>query len=236
MNRALTALRRVLEECWRDELLSFDRFKQLTKIRWAVGDGTSRGRAILQSELERLYGVCLADRTPAGARDLAAIALAHAAGLRRDEVVNLDIEDIVDLEAGKLFVRGKGGSHQPANLGDAARYLEAWIAVRGDEPGPVLFHVRANGKIARHRLSPAAVFQILKKRAAEAGVKNCSPHDLRKTFATSLLRAGYDHLMVKRALRHRDVRSVERYDKRTDDEVAAAQRAAIRVPKPGGGA
>jgi len=90
--------------------------------------------------------------------------------------------------------------------------------------------VLARGRIVRHRLSPPAVFGILAKRAKQAGIKDVSPHCLRKTFATSLFRAGFDHVMVMRSLRHRDIRSVRIYDRRTEDERAAAQRAAIRVP------
>jgi len=52
---------------------------------------------------------------------------------------------------------------------------------------------------------------------------NVSPHCLRKTFATSLFRAGFDHVMVMRSLRHRDIRSVRIYDRRTENERAAAE-------------
>lgn len=232
-NRALTALRQVLRWCWRDGSLAYDVYARLADVKQLRGEGNVRGRALSQTELERLYGVCAADFTPAGARDGAAIALAHAAGLRCAEVVGLDMADILDQGTGELLVRGKGGTVSGASLGGGAVWLHAWLAARGQEPGPVLFHVRAHGKIARHRLSPAAIFGILAKRAGQAGVRDVSPHCLRKTFATSLFRAGFDHVMVMRSLRHRDIRSVRIYDRRTEDERAAAQRAAIRVPSRG---
>ena len=229
-NTMLVALRQVLRFCWHDKSLLYEDFLRLSDVDSIKGESPARGRALGEAELDRLYGACGADRTPAGARDGAAIALAHAAGLRCAEIVGLDVADIVDPATGELLVRGKGGTVSGASLGAGAVWLQAWLAVRGPEPGPVLFQVLAHGKIARHRLSPAAVFRILAKRAKQAGIKDVSPHCLRKTFATSLFRAGFDHVMVMRSLRHRDIRSVRIYDRRTEDERAAAQRAAIRVP------
>jgi len=231
-NRALTALRQVLRSCWRGGLLAYEDYLRLSDIRPVRGDGSVRGRALQQQELNRLYAVCAADPSPAGARDGAVVALGHAAGLRAGEIAGLDLADVVDVIGGELLVRGKGGTIDGASLGEGAAWLGAWLALRGEAPGPLLYHVRRFGKIVPARLSPGAVFQIVKRRAAAAGVTNVSPHCLRKTHATALLRAGFDHLMVMRSLRHRDVRSVRCYDRRADAERAAAQRAAIRVPMP----
>ena len=232
-NTMLVALRQVLRFCWRDKSLLYEDFLRLSDVDSIKGEAPPRGRALGEAELERLYGACAADASPAGARDGAAIALAHAAGLRCAEIVGLDMADILDPATGELLVRGKGGTVSGASLGAGAVWLQAWLALRGDEAGAVLLHVLARGRIVRHRLSPPAVFGILAKRAKQAGIKDVSPHCLRKTFATSLFRAGFDHVMVMRSLRHRDIRSVRIYDRRTEDERAAAQRAAIRVPSRG---
>ena len=232
-NRMLVALRQVLWFCWRDRSLAYEDYLRLSDVEAIRGEAPTRGRTLSQMELERLYGACAADPSPAGARDGAAIALAHAAGLRCAEIVGLDMADILDPATGELMVRGKGGTVSGASLGAGAVWLQAWLSIRGDEPGPVLLHVLARGRIVRHRLSPPAIFGILAKRARQTGIKDVSPHCLRKTFATSLFRAGFDHVMVMRSLRHRDIRSVRIYDRRTEDERAAAQRAAIRVPNRG---
>lgn len=184
-------------------------------------------------ELDALYGTCIADQSPAGLRDGLAIALMHAGGLRAAEAAGLSLEDVMDEDAGELLVPGKGGSLAGASLGAAAGWLTSWLAIRGREPGPLLYQTRSNGKLAPMGLCAGAMFPIVRKRSTEAGIRRCSPHDLRRTHATSLLRAGFDHLMVMRSLRHRDVRSVQCYDRRTDEERAAAQRRAIRAPGPG---
>jgi integrase len=228
-NRALAALRKVLYFSWRDGSLTHEDYERLAAVEAVRGEGGLRGRALAQTELDRLYAVCAADPSPAGARDGAVIALGHAAGLRAGEIVGLDLADVTDPDGGELLVRGKGGTLGGASLGEAAPALGAWLALRGDEPGPLLYPVRRTGRLVPRRLSAIAVFMVVRKRAAQAGVENVSPHCLRKTHATALLRAGFDHLMVMRSLRHRDVRSVRAYDRRTEDERRQAQARAIHV-------
>jgi len=232
-NRMLTALRRVLRFAWRGGSLAYEDFLRLSDVEMIKGESLPRGRSLTQVDLEKIYGVCDRDPSPAGRRDGLAIALMHAAGLRSAEAAWLKLEDVMDEDAGELLVPGKGGSLGGASMGEAAGWLTAWLAVRGREPGPLLYQVRSNGKVARVGLCAAAMWQIVKKRSGEAGIRKCSPHDLRRTHATALLRAGFDHLMVMRSLRHRDIRSVQCYDRRSDEERAAAQRRAIRAPGPG---
>lgn len=232
-NHMLITLRKVLWFCWRDRLLSYEDYLRHAAVDSIRGEAPTRGRALTQAELDALYAVCTSDGTPAGLRDGLAIALMHAAGLRSAEAAWLRLEDVMDEDAGELLVPGKGGSLAGASLGSAAGWLTAWLAIRGRKPGPVLHQVRGSGKVVPVGLCAAAMWQIVKKRSIEAKIRRCSPHDLRKTHATAMLRAGCDYLMVMRSLRHRDIRSVALYDRRPDEERAAAQRRAIRAPGPG---
>jgi integrase len=230
VNRALTALRQVLRFAWRDGSLSHEDYLRLSDVEQVRGEGFPRGRALLPAELDGLYGACSRDPKAQGRRDALAIALLHAAGLRAGEAASLRLEDVIDAALGDLFVRGKGGYEAVATLQGAAPVLAVWLAMRGRDAGPLLLQVRASGKIAPVGLCSCAVYQIVKKRAREAGLTRTTAHDLRRTYATSLLRAGNDHLLVMRALRHKDVHSLKAYDRRPAEEVAAAQRAAIYVP------
>jgi len=233
VNRALTALRQVLQFAWRDGSLAYEDYLRLSKIKQVRGEELPPGRALRPHELEALYGACAADPKPQGRRDALAIALLHAAGLRAGEAAGLRVEDLVDRRQGQVLVRGKGRREDVVSLEAATSLLEDWLAVRGDRAGPLLLQVWASGKLGSAGLGAGAVFQIVRKRAAQAGIGRTSAHDLRRTFATSLLRAGYDHLLLQRALRHRDLQSVSAYDRRPASEVAAAQRKAIFVPTGG---
>ena len=230
MNRALAALRRVLRFAWREGSLPYETYLRLSDVEPVRGEALPRGRALQPAELEALYGACAQDVKPSGRRDGLVIGLLHASGLRAAEAAGLQLEDVVNANLGELLVTGKGGFGACASLGAAAPLLGAWLAIRGDDPGPLLLQVRATGKIAPAGLCPRALFQVVRKRALEAGLRRTTAHDLRRTYATELLRAGNDHLLVARALRHHDVRSLRSYDRRPAEEIAAAQRAAIHVP------
>jgi site-specific recombinase XerD len=228
-NRCLTALRRVLKEEWRAGRLTREDFERLADVRAVRGEGLP-GRAARRQEVERLLAVCDRDHTPAGARDGAAVALLYCAGLRRAEAAALDVDSL--LSEGEIVVPGKGGSLAMASLGAGVPWVERWLSVRGREPGPLLWHVRPNGKLVAAALCGAAVGAIVTRRAAQAGLDRVSAHCLRRGFASELLRRGHDHLLVARALRHRDVRSVARYDGRSDLERALAVRSAVVVEGP----
>ena len=69
----------------------------------------------------------------------------------------------------------------------------------------------------------------LLRRAADAGVPHLSPHDLRRSYITGLLRAGADLSTVQRLAGHASVTTTTRYDRRGDDEKAKAV-ALLHVP------
>jgi len=229
-NRILCAARGVLKASWRLGLMTAEDYLRAVDVEKVRGSALPRGRALEPQELERLYQVCAADPTPAGARDGAAIALMHGAGLRRAEVVLLDV-DAVDLRTGAVTVHGKGRRMRLVYLGSGLPWLEAWLAIRGDASGPLLFEVRF-GEFVEHRLSPAAMYKIVKDRARQAGIEQCSPHDLRRTFATELLDAGADIALVQQLLGHSSVQTTTIYDRRGEAAKVAAQRR-LNVPQPG---
>ncbi len=121
----------------------------------------------------------------------------------------------LDAEAGSLKVRGKGRKERLAYACEGAtEALADWLKVRPDEPGPLLLPVRKGGAIQSGRMSTQAVYEILRSRASKAGVKQFSPHDLRRTFVGSLLDAGADVSVVSKLAGHASVTTTARYDRR----------------------
>src|SRR5262249_27552363 len=181
-NKMLAALRRVLLEARRLGLMSPDDYAHAADIAAVKGSSLPPGRALSMGELTALMLVCSADPTPAGPRDAALIALLSRGGLRRSEVVALDLDDYVP-ETGAITVRsGKGRKGRTTYLdGGAAPAIADWLAVRGAEAGSLLCPVNKAGKITIRRLTDQAVLGALQKRAKQATVKGFSPHDLRRT-------------------------------------------------------
>jgi site-specific recombinase XerD len=231
-NRILSALRAVLKETWRLGLMSAEGYQRAADLANVRGSSLPRGRYLEPAEVERLYGACRADQTAAGARDGAAIALLHAAGLRRGEAAGLDVA-AVDLRTGAVTVIGKGQKQRVCYLGPALAWLQAWLAVRGTEPGALLVDVAGN-EPGRRRLSTTALYGLVTRRAAEAGLPATTPHDLRRTFATELLDAGADIALVQQLLGHASVQTTTIYDRRGEPAKLAAQRR-LFVPAVTGG-
>jgi site-specific recombinase XerC len=107
INKALSALRGVLREAWRLGLMSAEDLARATDLAPVRGSVPLRGRALEHWEVVALFRVCMEDPTPAGPRDAAILALGLGAGLRRAEVVALDLAD-VDLGREVVRVHGKG--------------------------------------------------------------------------------------------------------------------------------
>jgi site-specific recombinase XerD len=152
--------------------------------------------------------------TPLELRDRAMFELAYAAGLRAEEIVNLDLTDL-DADAEELRVTGKGGRTRIIPAGELAwraleSYLErgrAALAVDGPRVEAALFISKSGQRLStsdvRRRLSQWT------RRAAVAG--GVTPHTLRHSFATHLLEGGADLRSIQELLGHATISTTQTY-------------------------
>jgi site-specific recombinase XerD len=158
----------------------------------------------------------LLDRIPATTalemRDRAMLELGYGCGLRAEELVNLDADDL-DFDAEQLRVLGKGSKTRFVPLGEhAARAVERYLErarpalASADEERALLL-----SKSGR-RLSTSDVRRRLRvwtrHAALHAGV---SPHWLRHSFATHLLEGGADLRAIQELLGHASVSTTQVY-------------------------
>ena len=227
--RMLAALRGVLKECWRLGLIVHDEYARAADIAPVRGQLPPRGRALNAAELEALFRGCLVCPTTAGVRDAAILGLLYGIGLRRSELVRLDVADF-DSANGVLTIRGKGNEARTAYVVEEARtVLERWLRVRGIAIGPMFFPVTKSGHLVPKRLTCEGIAQILMKRGRAANVERFSCHDLRRSFVTNLLDAGADLAVVQKLAGHRQISTTAIYDKRGE---AAKLKAVglVRIP------
>lgn len=202
---------------------------RLAAVKGFNGSSLPRGRALTMEELTALFAVCDAT-TAQGARDAALLAVLYGAGLRRAEVVTLDLGDF-DQESGALKVHlGKGGKSRTVYATNGAKAaLVAWLDARGSEAGPLFLAVLKSGEPRPGRLSEQAVYGILKRLQDYAKVKPFSPHDCRRSYITTLLAAGQSIAVVQKLAGHASVNTTARYDRSGEDAKRKASEA-LHVP------
>jgi len=161
---------------------------------------------------EEMASLLKAARAPTwhGARNHALIALFCDTGLRLNELVSLDVDD-VDLNALSVRVRrGKGDKERRAYIGHTlARALRRWIEIRPFAAGSTAFFCTTSGR----RLDKRNVARIIERVASKAGLENrrVHPHILRHTFATHYIQNGGDPFSLQRILGHSDIKTTMIY-------------------------
>lgn len=141
-------------------------------------------------------------------RDYAMLTLMFWRGLRASEVGMLQMEDYNRAD-GRLYIRrAKGGLSAEYPLSPQERKaLDAWIRVRGTEPGP-LFVSRKGSAIRRQQIH--RLVQHYGRRASWPE-ELCHPHTLRHSIAIYLVEQGIDLLAIKDWLGHKAISSTTVY-------------------------
>lgn len=168
---------------------------------------------LTEDELEKLLAA--PDTSTAdGIRDRAMMELMYATGLRVSELVTLKLAD-VDLDGGLIVCHGKGSKERRVPVGKSAiRWLQEHRAARaraGKSSNPRLFLSVSGAPLTRQ-----FVWSAIKRYAAQAELKNISPHTLRHSFATHLLQRGADSRSVQALLGHSDISTTQIYTHITD--------------------
>ena len=178
-------------------------------------------KALTFADVERLLATpdLTTDR---GKRDSAMIQLMYASGLRVSELCGLKVQDL-DMKTGIVAALGKGNKRRLVPVGEVAlNHLDVYlkdVRPRMAPPGvTVLFVSRRKRGFTRQ-----GFWKLLKRYARAAGIRQAiSPHKLRHSFATHLLRGGADLRAVQAMLGHADLGTTEIYTLVTQDHVKDA--------------
>ena len=181
-------------------------------------------RVLSFEEVQRLLEAPLPDPanpTARGTRDAAMLHLMYASGLRVSELCGLKLGDL-DTKRGVVAAFGKGGKRRLIPVGEAAlhhvsNYLRD-VRPKSTSRDPHLF-LSPRGKA----FSRQGFWKLIKRYAAIAGILTpISPHKLRHSFATHLLRGGADLRAVQAMLGHADLGTTEIYTHVAHDHVRLA--------------
>lgn len=166
-------------------------------------------------------------------RNRAILETLYSTGLRVSELVGLDRDDI-NLKRGEFSVKGKGGKTRLVFLSEEAiDWINKYLAKRED-PDPALF-IRADRrknkdieKTSDHslRLTARSVERIIDQCSRKAGIsKKVTPHTLRHSLATEMLRNGADIRSVQAILGHSSITTTQIYTHVTDTQLRDVHRA-----------
>lgn len=203
--------------------------KSLTPEKIELADVEEKQISFLEpDELEKLFQATESEKNDLiRLRDRAILETLFSTGLRVSELINLKRKN-VNIDRGEFTVSGKGGKNRIVFLSEsAASRLKEYLNKRQDN-SPALFvrhrlQQKAEEDISEEfegfsHLTPRTIQRIIQKYTIRAGItKKVTPHVLRHSFATDLLRSGADLRSVQSMLGHSSVTTTQVYTHITDE-------------------
>jgi len=159
--------------------------------------------------------------TKTGLRDKAILELLFSTGLRVSELVNLNREQI-NLKTREFGVVGKGGKARVVFISkQSAEYIARYLRSRTDKIKPLFIRIGGKKEISSSdeemRLTARSIQRLVKHYVILAKIPvMATPHTLRHSMATDLLKSGADIRSVQEILGHRNIATTQIYTHVTD--------------------
>lgn len=182
--------------------------------------GRSLPKPLSVTQVDELLEQPLKRNTPEARRDRAMLELLYAAGLRVSELVSLNVEDL-NMSGPYVRCMGKGSKERTIPIHEQAAaavgsYLDDGRAalVKGRKENALFVNRRGE------RLTRQGFWLILKQYAKEANISSpVTPHTLRHSFATHMLRGGAPLRNVQELLGHANISTTQVYTQVANEHV-----------------
>ena len=182
--------------------------------------GRSLPDTLTEEEVERLLAQASRGDYPDAWRDRAMLELLYATGMRVSELTSLNMDDM-DLDQGSVRCFGKGSKERLVPIHpQAAEVLRNYLqtgrpVMSAKKPSKAVFLNRRGERLTRQ-----GFWLILKNHAKHAGIESkITPHTLRHSFATHLLRGGAPLRHVQELLGHSSITTTQVYTHLTSEHV-----------------
>lgn len=193
-------------------------------IRKKLGHARRRAAPVGPNALRKMVRA-LPGESKAAKRDAALFLLGFAGALRRQELVDVDVEHVTFNEDGLELLLPRSKTDQEGygatiavpfgsdKLTCPVRALRAWLEVSGIERGAVFRSVSKSGKLGSKRLHGRDVARILQKCALRAGlsVERVSGHSLRSGLGTTAAKQGKRPDVIQKHMRHKRIEQTFEY-------------------------
>lgn len=158
-------------------------------------------------------------KSPYDYRNKTILELLYSSGIRISELVNIKTSNY-DSEECLIRIMGKGSKERIVPLGDYAvnimnDYMNNYRPLINKKHTDYIFINNRGDKISRQ-----FIFKVIKKEALKKGIKkDISPHTLRHTFATHLLKNGADLRIIQELLGHENISTTQIYTHVTNNKL-----------------
>lgn len=158
-------------------------------------------------------------KSPYDYRNKTILELLYSSGIRISELVNIKTPNY-DSEKCLIRIMGKGSKERIVPLGDYAinimnDYMNNYRPLINKKHTDYVFVNNRGDKISRQ-----FIFKVIKKEALKKGIKkDISPHTLRHTFATHLLKNGADLRIIQELLGHENISTTQIYTHVTNNKL-----------------
>lgn len=166
-----------------------------------------------QSQVKAIMNSC--DDSLTGKRDWVVLALLVGAGLRREELINVTCDDLLEVPVRNnktrwiLQVNGKGDKNRIIPISAIlSRRIKEWCSLI--KQGALARSLGRKCELGKN-LSAIGVFQIVRKHGLMIGINELDPHDLRRTYAQLGFEAGIPLTQLSKLLGHSDISTTQRY-------------------------
>jgi len=213
INLHLSAIRRLADESAESGWLSPELAIGIRRVKDVKRLGRKMGNWLTRSQAQELVNA--ASKTDVrGWRDGAMVGLLLGCGLRRSEVVGLNIDQLQSREGHRVIVDlvGKGARLRTVPVPSWSKELiDAWLQHSGVSDGKVFRQVFKGGVIQPSGVTANVVWYAVKRCARQVGIGNLAPHDLRRTCARRCHGSGGELEQIQFLLGHASVQTTERY-------------------------
>lgn len=213
INQQLAAVRRLANEAADAGLLSPELAAGISRVKGVKQLGFRSGNWLSGDQCEmvlrRAFGTSMRAK-----RDYAMLAVLLGCGLRRSELVGLEMDE-VQMRQGHWAVVdliGKGGHIRTVPIPEWVKAaLDVWTAAAGIKQGKIFRGVARGGRVWGDGISQNVVWYVVKGCCEKMGLQHIAPHDLRRTCAKLCHTNGGEIEQIQFLLGHASVQTTERY-------------------------
>jgi site-specific recombinase XerD len=214
INLRLSPLRKLAREMADNGLLDSAAASAIQRTQGVKQQGVRAGNWLVKEQANELLNAP-DPRTLKGKRDRAILALLICCGLRRAELLRLEVDHIQQREGRWVIpdLRGKGNRLRTVGVPAAVKVrIEEWTVAAAIYEGKIFRPVNKADRVAGISIADEkAIWQVVVHYAQATSLGKLAPHDLRRTCAKLCRKAGGELEQIQLLLGHASIQTTERY-------------------------